>query len=202
MAAKRSFRTLGPILQKMCIIMFLSGFVLFYFYRRPFLLLPLLLMLYCIYPLIFSLERSNFLWHTEWALFLSSLVNLFAIYLDCKEKRPKQDYAIWLYLFAMPLFFLATLIFFEEIWVGNLSALLMIVAGILLYRRVVCLSGIICGFLLNVVLFHGALIEYSILIFYLVMLILILVLWKKIKQVLLKYFNAYLPPGVIYRINH
>lgn len=91
------------------------GTIVFYFYKRPFLLLPIAITLWYmsmdIAPLLFfNTPRENFLDYWELRQWVSIGVGLimilFAVFIDIRSKS-KQDYAFHLYLFGLLAFWVA-----------------------------------------------------------------------------------------------
>lgn len=84
------------------------GFIMFYFYRFSFLFFPIAVILWYmsmdLWPLFFNLSEYDFTRRAIFSMIYGFIILLFAIYMDLKYDDEREDYAFWLYIVGVIIF--------------------------------------------------------------------------------------------------
>lgn len=190
----------------------LAGLILLYFYRFSFLLFPVAIVLWYmsmdLWPLLLKLEEFSYQLHAELTMYFGLLTLITAIYVDFKFDDNKQDYAFWLYIAGV-------LIFWGGLTNQNSDSELskffycminvaMILVSVFLDRRVFAIFGA-----LGVLLYLGHLaftifadsLSFPLVLVFLGLIIMALgVTWPRLRKKLLNYFRPYIPMKVLNRM--
>jgi hypothetical protein len=86
----------------------LVGLIMLYFYRFPFLLFPIAIVLWYmsmdLWPLLFNMREYTYSDQALFSMFFGLIVLLFALYADFKYDNDHEDYAFWLYIVGTIIF--------------------------------------------------------------------------------------------------
>ena len=183
----------------------LIGVIMLYFYRLPFLLFPIAVILWYMsmdfWPLLFHKEIYSFQDRAIFTMIFGLIMLALSVYVDYRSSESKMDYAFWLYIFAVMTF-----------W-GGLSAqnsnyelskfiyclinVVMLFASALLDRRVFAVFGTIgiLGYLghLSLTVFANSLSFPIAMVLIGILIIFIAILFTKMESKLKLIMGPYIP---------
>lgn len=191
-------------------ITLLVSLILLYFYRFPFLLMPISIILWYM-SLDFSTTHFAKYITTDTTLFsiyFGLLISLIAVYVDFRRSEQRQDFAFWLYLAGIFIFWCGLTIYSEsnelrQLMYGGIN-LVMLLISVLLNRRLFVIFGTI-GLLIYIGHLAFAVFKESLLFpFSLVLLgfciIFFAAYWEQIEKKLINCFYPYFPKKILQRI--
>lgn len=80
----------------------LVGAIMFYYYRFPFLLFPIAVVLWYmsmdLWPWFMNMNEYNLIGQARFSMFFGLLILLFTVYIDFASVNLREDYAFWLYI--------------------------------------------------------------------------------------------------------
>ena len=190
----------------------LVGIILLYFNRFAFLAFPIALTLWymCadLYSLIFYVNNSA--WLSTFSLYFGLLVIASAIYIDFKwdENKIGRDYAFWIYLAGVPLFWIGLTSLDTQSELTRalycLTNLIMIIVSVFLNRRIFTVFGA-AGVIIYLGHLAFSLFENSLgfpiaLVFLGILIIVGATQWARVEKKLTHHLEAYLPQKMLKRI--
>lgn len=191
----------------------LVGVIMFYFYRFPFLLFPISIVLWYmsmdLWPLLF--QPAHYSWNDKalFSMFFGLFVIILAIYLDFKNTDDKQDYAYWLYIIGVIIFWGGLSCQESKSEIGKLFYCMinvfMIIVSVFLDRRVFAVFGAlgVLGYLghLSFTIFANSLGFPVALIILGLVIIFMATKWPSIEHKLMELFRPYIPKKILKRID-
>lgn len=127
----------------------LVGIIMLYFYRFPFLLFPISIILWYmsmdLWPFLFNIKEYSFEDHATFTMLFGLVVLFIAFIIDLKSRDKREDYAFWLYIIGVLTFWggLSSHGSNNELskFIYCLINVLMLFAGAILNRRVFAVFG-------------------------------------------------------------
>lgn len=189
------------------------GAVMFYFYRFPFLLFPIAVVLWYmsmdLWPFLFNIHDYSFFHHALFTMFFGLVILAIAVYIDFKFDDNTQDYAFWLYIFGVMTFWggLSSQSSDSELskFIYCMINVLMIFVGALLNRRVFAVFGVlgILGYLthLSFTVFANSLGFPIVLIFIGVIVIFMAAFFTRIENKLNQFMRPYIPKKILKKMH-
>lgn len=193
------------------LVTLLAGAILLFCYRFPFLLFPVSITLWYLSMDLFSLlcGMNDFSYRSTFSLYFGLAVIFAALYMDFKYSNTRTDYAFWLYIFGVVIFWGGLSLQYSNSEVSKFFYCLinigMILVSVFLNRRVFAVFGAIgvIGYLghLAFTLFANSLGFPIVLVFLGILIIFAATRWSQAERKLIACFSPYLSQKVIDRLN-
>ncbi len=192
------------------LVTLMIGVIMLYFYRFPFLLFPISITLWYMSMDLFSLffQINDYSWRASFSVYFGLIVIFSAIYMDFKHSNNRQDYAYWLYIFGVMIFWgglsyqssnsEVSKFFYCLINIG------MVLTSVFLNRRVFAIFGAfgILGYLghLSFSIFANSLGFPIALVFLGIIIIFAATRWTRVEHKLIEYLRPYIPQKILKRM--
>lgn len=185
------------------------GVIMLYLYQFPFLIFPIAFSLWFLsmdlYCLFYNMD--SFSSRAQFSVYFGLLMLCTALYMDFKYTDKRQDYAYWLYLFGVMTFWcgLSFLTSTSELnkFMYCLINIILILAGVILYRRVFAVFGAIGVFSylthLSLSVFADSLSFPIVLVFLGILIMLAASRWSMLEKKLMVTLRPYLPKKILDR---
>lgn len=196
------------------IMTLLAGVIMFYFYRFPFLLFPISIVLWYmsmdLWPLFFNIHDYSFTDRSRFSLYFGLVMLAAAVYMDLKySDENKNDYAFWLYIFGVITFWGGlSCIVTQNAWSQLIYCLInvaMLLVSLFLNRRVFAVFGAfgILAYLTHLTfsVFAGSIVFPVVLVFLGLFIIFFAMKWSHIERGVMKYLQPYVPEKIFRRMN-
>ncbi|MBX3708550.1 MAG: DUF2157 domain-containing protein [Gammaproteobacteria bacterium] len=188
------------------------GAILLYCYRFPFLLFPISITLWYmsmdLWPLLFGMDNFSFTQRAIFSMYFGLVVILAAIYMDFKHSNDDQDYAFWLYIIGVIIFWGGLSCQESESELTKffycLINIFMILVSVFLNRKIFAVFGAlgVLGYLghLSLTVFSKSIGFPIALVFLGLIIIFMATKWSSVERRLFEYFRPYMPQKIIKRM--
>lgn len=190
----------------------IAGAILFYFYRFPFLLFPIAIVLWYLsmdlWSLLIHKGDMAFEQRAAFSMYFGLIMVLLTIFIDFKFDNPEKDYPFWLYIFGVLIFWGGLSMQQSDSELSKffycLLNVFMIFVSVFLNRRVFAIFGVIgtLGYLghLAFSIFKDSLSFPLVLVAFGLIIIFIAAKWPALERKLFTYFRPYIPEKVLKRM--